>query len=83
LTINIIALTIMRIIQKKTGNVYSAEQIIDCLNRIACSNEHENIYLFDYRSKVSDAIGDALGINFTNKRLRLVDIKKFLGQVKK
>ena len=78
-----IALTIMRIIQKKTGNVYSAEQIIDCLNRIACSNEHENIYLFDYRSKVSDAIGDALGINFTNKRLRLVDIKKFLGQVKK
>jgi len=78
-----IALTIMRIIQKKTGNVYSAERIIDCLNRISCSHEHENIYLFDYRSEVSDAIGEALGIDFTNKRLRLGDIKKILGQVKK
>lgn len=78
-----IALTIMRIIQRKTRNVYSAEQIIECLNRISCSNEHENIYLFDYRSEISDAIGEALGIDFTNKRLRLGDIKKILGQVKK
>lgn len=78
-----IALTIMRIFQKKIGNVYSADQIIECLNRISCSNEHENIYLFDYRSEISDAIGETLGIDFTNKRLRLGDIKKILGQVKK
>jgi len=72
-----IALTIMRIIQKKTGGLYSAEKIVECLNRISCSNEHENIYLFDYRSEISDAIGEVLGIDFTNKRLRLGDIKKF------
>jgi len=78
-----IALTIMRIIQKKTGKLYSAEKIVECLNRISCSNEHENIYLFDYRSELSDAIGEALGIDFTNKRLRLGDIKNILGQVKK
>jgi len=78
-----IALTIMRIMQKKTGNLYSAEKIVECLNRISCSNEHENIYLFDYRSEVSDAIGEALGIDFTKKRLRLGDIKKFLAQTKK
>jgi transposase len=78
-----IALTIMRIIQKKTGKVFSAENIVECLNNISCSNEHENIYLFDYRSEISDAIGEALGIDFTNKRLRLGDIKKFLAQAKK
>jgi len=78
-----IALTIIRIIQKKTGKVYSAEKIIECLNKISCSNEHENIYLFDYRSEISDAIGEALGIDFTNKRLRLGDIKKILAQAKK
>lgn len=78
-----IALTIMRIIQKKTGRVYSAEKVVDCLKRISCSNEHENVYLFDYRSEVSDAIGDALGIDFTNKRLRLGDIKKILAGAKK
>jgi len=78
-----IALTIMRIIQKKTGKLYSAEKIVECLNKISCSNEHENIYLFDYRSELSDAIGEALGIDLTNKRLRLGDIKKFLAQTKK
>ena len=57
--------------------------IVECLNRISCSNEHENIYLFDYRSEISDAIGEALGIDFTNKRLRLGDIKKILAQAKK
>jgi hypothetical protein len=70
----------MRIMQRKTGNVYSAEQIIECLHRISCSKEHENVYLFDYRTEVSDAIGKALGIDFTNKRLRLGDIKK-IGSV--
>jgi len=78
-----IALTIMRIIQQKTGKLYSAEKIVQCLNKISCSNEYENIYLFDYRSEVSDAIGKALKIDFTNKRLRLGDIKKYLAQTKK
>ncbi len=78
-----IALTILRIIQKKTGKLYSAEKIVECLNKISCSNEHENIYLFDYRNEISDAIGGALGIDFTNKRLRLGDIKNILGQTKK
>ena len=78
-----IALTIMRILQKKTGNIYSAEQIVECIDRISCSHEHENIYLFDYRSEISDALGEALGIDFTNKRICLGDIKKYIGQVKK
>jgi len=78
-----IALTILRLLQKKLSKPYSAEKIIECLNRLSCSNEHENIYLFDYRSELSDAIGEALGIDFTNRRLRLGDIKKSLAQAKK
>lgn len=78
-----IALTILRILQKKTDKLYSVERIVNCLNKISCSNENDNIYLFDYRSEVSDAIGEALGIDFTNKRLRLKDIKNILGEVKK
>lgn len=78
-----IALTILRIMQKKTGKAYSAERIVDCLNKISCSNEEKNVFLFDYRSEISDAIGVALGIDFTNKRLCLGDIKKFLAITKK
>jgi len=69
--------------QKQTERRYSAERIIECLNRISCSNEQDNLYLFDYRSEISDAIGNALGIDFTRKRLRLGEIKNILANSKK
>lgn len=78
-----IALTILRLIQKKIRKEYSTEKIIDCLNKIECMNEQENIYLFNYRDKISDALGAAFGIDFMKKRLRLTEIKKILGDAKK
>jgi hypothetical protein len=39
--------------------------------------------LFDYQSELSDVLGKSLEINFTNKRLRLGDIKKILEEAKK
>lgn len=78
-----IALLILRIIQKKTRKEHSAEKIIECLNKIECMHECENIYLFGYRSAISSELGKAFGIDFTKKRLRLADIKKILGDVKK
>jgi transposase len=78
-----IALTIVRLIQKNTGKEHSAATIIKELNKIECMNETENIYLFGYRSKVTDAIGAAFGIDFSKKRLKLSEIKKMLGDVKK
>jgi c-di-AMP phosphodiesterase-like protein len=56
------------------------ETIAKAMNLI---NETENIYLFGYRSKVTDAIGAAFGIDFSKKRLKLSEIKKMLGNVKK
>ena len=78
-----IALVIIRLIGKKTNRKYPAEKIISCLNAISCSNEQDNLYLFDYRSEISDAIGDALGIDFKRKRLRLGEIKNILAESKK
>jgi len=78
-----ISLVIIRLIGKKTGRKYSPEKIIECLNSISCSNEQDNLYLFDYRSRVSDAIGKALGIDFTKKRLRQGEIKNILAESKK
>jgi hypothetical protein len=72
-----------KIQQKKTGRKYSPEKIIECLNSISCSSEQDNLYLFDYRSKISDAIGSALGIDFTKKRLCRAEIKNILAQSKK
>ena len=78
-----ISLVIIRILQKKTGRKYSPEKIIECLNNISCSNEQDNLYLFDYRREISDDIGKALGIDFKRKRLRLGEIKNILAESKK
>ena len=77
-----IALTILRLIQKKTNKEFSAEKIICCLNKIECINEHENIYLFGYRSLISDRLGEAFGINFSRQRLSLATVKNILATAK-
>lgn len=78
-----LALTVLRLMQKRTEKKYSAKAILDCLNKIQCMNEHENIYLFGYRNELSDALGELFGIDFTKKRLPLAEIKKILGEAKK
>ena len=78
-----ISLVILRLIQKKTDYMFTPEQIITCLKNISCSLEHENVYLFDYRSNISDVLGNNFGIDFTNKRLRLNEIKNILASSKK
>ena len=77
-----IALTILRLIQKKTDKKFSAEKILDCLNKIECINEHENIYLFGYRSPLSIQLGKAFDLDFSRKRLTLASIKNILASVK-
>jgi len=77
-----ISLVILRLIQKKTDYSFTPEQIITCLKNISCSLEHENVYLFDYRSNVSDEIGKAFEIDFSNRRLRLNEIKNILASSK-
>ncbi len=78
-----IALVILRLIEKKTTYQFTPGQIAECLNNISCSLECENIYLFNYRSQVSDEIGKVFGIDFTKKRLRLNEIKNILASSKK
>ena len=78
-----ISLVILRLIQKKTDYKFTPEQIITCLKNISCSLEHENVYLFDYRSNISDVLGNTFGIDFTKRRLRLNEIKNILASSKK
>jgi transposase len=78
-----IALTILRLIQKKIKWQCSTAKIIECLNNIQCINEHENIYLFGYRSQISDLLGESFEIDFSKKRLHRADIKKFLPSPKR
>lgn len=78
-----ISLVILRLMQKKTMYKFTPEQLVSCLKNISCSLEYENVYLFDYRSDISNEIGKAFNIDFTRKRLRLNEIKNILATSKK
>jgi transposase len=78
-----IALVIIKLLKKATGVRFSSECLIDALNRVSCSLFHDNLFVFDYRTPVTDAICDALHIDFSKKYLPLGEIKNFLGSVKK
>ena len=78
-----ISLTIIRLLEKFTDRRFSSKRIVECLNRISCSHEHENIYLFDYRSEISEVIGNALGLDFNKKRMRLSEMKNIVANAKK
>ena len=78
-----IALTIARILQHKVENRFPASKILESLGKVCCSHVKENIYMFDYRDEVTDAVGNALDIDFSKKYMKLGEIKKILGEVKK
>ena len=78
-----IALLIVKLIRKRLGNEHSVEQILEAIRNVSCSWESENFYLFDYRDDTVDAMGEAFGLDFTNRRLSRGEIKKNLASVKK
>ena len=78
-----IALVMVRLVQKRTGYRHSTEKLVEALNDISCSYEGGNLFLFDYRSDVSDDLGESFGIDFTKQRLTRAEIKNNIGAVKK
>ena len=77
-----IALVIVRLIQKRTEYKYSPAKLIEAMNNISCSHEGRNLFLFDYRSDVSDTLGKVFNIDFAYERLTRAEIKKNIGAVK-
>jgi transposase len=78
-----ICMVIIQLIRKRTDYRHSPAKLIEAMNKISCSNEDGNLYLFDYRSNISDHLGEAFNLDFSKKRLTRSDIKKFLGEAKK
>lgn len=78
-----IALVILRLLELRMGNRFSVSQIVNSLERASCSHLEENLYLFDYRDEVTDAICESLGVDLNHKYLSLGEIKSLLGATKR
>lgn len=78
-----IALVLSRVLQYKLDKKYSVGKILESLSKCMCSHIENNYYLFSYYDKVLEDIGNILNLDFSKKYLRLQEIKKNLGNVKK
>ena len=77
-----ISLVIIRLIQKKTGHEFSVEDLTETMNKISCSHEGGNLYLFDHQSDVADVLSKAFDIDFSMLRLTRAEIKKNIAATK-
>ena len=78
-----VALVIARLLALRLNHQFSISRIVESLNRASGSYLEENWYLFDYADEVTKTITEKLGIELGRKYLRLGDIRKILGAVKK
>ena len=78
-----LALVLCRVLQHKLNKKYSVEKILESLKQCNCSHIENNYYLFNYFDDVLKDIGDAVSIDFSNKYMRLQEIKKILAETKK
>ena len=78
-----IALVLSSVLQHKLDKKYSVWKILESLNKCNCYQIQSNYYLFNYYDDVLNDIRTILDSDFSRKYMRLQDIKKNLGNVKK
>lgn len=77
-----VAIVIIRLLQKKFDNKYSAGKILDGLSKTCCSNIDGNQYISHYNDDVVKEIGDVFGIDFRKKYRTLAEIKNIIAKAK-
>ena len=78
-----IALLAMRLMQLDTGRKYSAAQISEALAGVTGHLMDRNLYLFDYRTDLTDELAGAVGIDLSRQVLTRRQIRSIMADVKK
>jgi len=78
-----VALLLLRCLQLRTNQRFSAGQLVESLSRASGSLIEENLYVFDYYNDVLEKVGKAVGLDFAMKYRHAKDIRQLVAQVKK
>ena len=78
-----VALLVMRLMQLDTGRKYSAAQISEALAGVTGHLMDRNLYLFDYRTDLTDELAEAVGIDLSRQVLTRGQIRSIMADVKK
>ena len=82
-----VALTIMRLMQadveRTTGTRPSAGAVAEALSNMVGHRLDANVYHFDYRTDLTDALCDAVGIDLSREAMTKSQMNKVMSAVKK
>ena len=78
-----IALLIGRITELRLGGKYNIAKITETLRDVSCTNEDQNLWLFDFANEVTDDFNTIFGTSFGLKRMTLKEIKNNFAETKK
>ena len=78
-----IALLIMRLMQLDLKKQYSSAQIAKDLSNIVGHHMDANLYLFDYRTPITDKLAEAVQIDLSKRVLKRGEIRDIMSRVKK
>ena len=82
-----VALTIMRLMQADvvaaTGSRPSSEAVAEALRNMVGHRLDANVYHFDYRTDLTDALCDAVGIDLSREAMTKSQLNKVMSVVKK
>ena len=78
-----VALTILRLLEYRLGEKYSAGRIARSLEKASGTLFEDGYYVFDYYDEVLEDIGKEFGLDFSKKYLKVGEIRKMMGKTKK
>lgn len=73
-----VALVLIRLLEQKTKEKYSVNQIINALKNFKCKNIEHDIYLNSYNSPMIEELSNIYNLDFSNKFILLKKIKNSL-----
>jgi transposase len=77
-----VSLVIIRLLQRKLNNAFSAGKILNSLSKTCCSHIKNNFHMFDYHDEVTAQLGLLFNINFAQKFRSQADIKNIAASSK-
>jgi transposase len=77
-----VSLVIIRLLQLKLNNTFSAGKILTSLSKTCCSRIKDNFHMFDYHDEVIAKIGALLDVDFGQKFRTQADIKNIVASSK-
>lgn len=73
-----ISLLILRLLEIKTKNKYSVEQMIKSINELTCTKLKADTYIINSKNKITTDLCDLFDVELTKKYIKLQKIKNYI-----